>query len=201
MRRRSPFLSTNPSATGSKRERIPCACETAQSPGLLLLGAAQTGFRGRAPQRGKKTGPHRLRHNHRPLRHPVKIRGVFFYGIHQIDQLVRLLDDPVTHVRVNLGKKNHAATLFSAGGAISTANFISDVRPPFHVSIIGEKGRIDRQIVRDAHPHLIGTRTFCRMFKTGKTDETEQSMLTPIAVLEALEKSIKTGKKVKVPSI
>ncbi len=130
-----------------------------------------------------------------------KYGGVFFYGIHQIDQLVRLLDDPVTHVRVNLGKKNHAATLFSAGGAISTANFISDVRPPFHVSIIGEKGRIDRQIVRDAHPHLIGTRTFCRMFKTGKTDETEQSMLTPIAVLEALEKSIKTGKKVKVPSI
>ncbi len=130
-----------------------------------------------------------------------KYGGVFFYGIHQIDQLVRLLDDPVTHVQVNLGKKNHAATLFSAGGAISTANFISDARPPFHVSVIGEKGRIDRQIVRDEHPHLVGARTFCRMFKTGKTDETEQSMLTPIAVLEALEKSIETGKKVKVPSI
>jgi hypothetical protein len=39
------------------------------------------------------------------------------------------------------------------------------------------------------------------MFTTGKTDETVESMLTPVAVLEAMEKSIKQKRKVKVPAV
>ena len=130
-----------------------------------------------------------------------KYGGVGFYGIHQMDMLVRLLDNDVTHGVVNLGKKNHTATLFSASGAISTMNLISEGRPAFHVSIIGEKGRIDQEIVRDESPYLTGVKTFCRLFRTGKTDETDATMLTPVAVLEALEKSIAQKKRVKVPTI
>jgi len=36
------------------------------------------------------------------------------------------------------------------------------------------------------------------MFKTGKTSETAESMLGPVAALEALEKSIAKGKRVKI---
>jgi hypothetical protein len=36
------------------------------------------------------------------------------------------------------------------------------------------------------------------MFQTGVTDETEQSMLGPVAVLEALEKSVSRKGPVKV---
>ena len=127
--------------------------------------------------------------------------GVFFYGIHQVDMALRLLDQDVTHGQINLGKKNHTATLYSASGAISTLNLISEGRAAFHVSVIGEKGRIDTQIPYDANPYLGGAKSFCKMFKTGKTDETAESMLMPVAVLEALEKSIKLKRKVKVPSI
>ena len=130
-----------------------------------------------------------------------KYGGVGFYGIHQMDMLVRLLDNDVTHGVVNIGKKNHTATLFSGSGAISTMNLISEGRPAFHVSIIGEKGRIDQEIVRDESPYLTGVKTFCRLFRTGKTDETDATMLTPVAVLEALEKSIAQKKRVKVPAI
>ncbi|MDP6778498.1 MAG: hypothetical protein QGI83_17215, partial [Candidatus Latescibacteria bacterium] len=127
--------------------------------------------------------------------------GVFFYGIHQVDMLLRLLDQDVTHGQINLGKKNHTATLYSASGAISTLNLISEGRAAFHISVIGEKGRIDREVPYDANPYLSGTKSFCRMFRTGKTDETDESMLMPVAVLEALEKSVKLKRKVKVPSI
>ena len=99
------------------------------------------------------------------------------------------------------GKANHTATLYSAGGAISTLNLISEGRPAFHISVIGEKGRIDRTITYDDHTYLSGIRSFCRMFKTGKTDETRESILTPVAVLEAIEKSLKTRKRTKLPSI
>lgn len=130
-----------------------------------------------------------------------KYGGVFFYGIHQVDMVVRLLGQDVTHAQLNKGKNNHTATLYSANGAISTMNLISEGRPEFHISIIGEKGRLDRVIERDENPYLSGIKEFCRMFRTGKTVETDVTMLNPIATLEALEKSVKTGKRVKLPSI
>ncbi len=58
---------------------------------------------------------------------------------------------------------------------------------------------MDRQITYDDNTYLSGIRSFCRMFRTGKTDETDQTMLMPVAVLEAMEKSINQKRKVKVP--
>ena len=127
--------------------------------------------------------------------------GVSFYGIHQVDMVLRLLDQDVTHAQINLGKKNHTGTLLSTGGAVSTMNLLTEGHSAFHVSIIAEKGRLDRTIPFDDNPYLTGTKTFCKMFKTGKTDETAETMLKPVAVLEALEKSIKQKKRIKVPSI
>ena len=80
-------------------------------------------------------------------------------------------------------------------------NLLTEGHSAFHVSIIAEKGRLDRTIPFDDNPYLTGTKTFCKMFKTGKTDETAETMLKPVAVLEALEKSIKQKKRIKVPSI
>ena len=124
--------------------------------------------------------------------------GVFFYGIHQVDMVVRLLDWDITHVQLNRGKQNHTATLYSASGAISTMNLVGEGRVDFHVSVIGEKGRADRVISYDENTYLTGVLDFCRMFSTGETDETDGSILTPVAVLEALEKSQESGEKCEV---
>ncbi len=124
--------------------------------------------------------------------------GVFFYGIHQVDMVVRLLDRDITHVQLNRGRQNHTATLFSANGAISTMNLVGEGRVDFHVSVIGENGRTDRVIGYDENTYLTGVLDFCRMFSTGETDETDGSILTPVAVLEALEKSQESGEKCEV---
>ena len=124
--------------------------------------------------------------------------GVFFYGIHQVDMVVRLLNQDITHVQLNRGQQNHTATLYSASGAISTMNLIGEGRVGFHVSVIGEKGRTDRVIGYDENTYLTGVLDFCRMFSTGETDETDGSILTPVAVLEALEKSQESGEKCEV---
>ncbi|MBK36406.1 MAG: hypothetical protein CME26_12885 [Gemmatimonadetes bacterium] len=126
--------------------------------------------------------------------------GVFFYGIHQVDMVVRLLNHDITHAEIHRHKTNHTATFYSASGAISTMNLISEGRPAFHISVIGDKGRVDTQIDYDANPYVSGVRSFCRMFRTGKTDETPTTMLTPIAALQALERSLKTRKRVKLRS-
>ncbi len=54
--------------------------------------------------------------------------GVFFYGIHQVDMVARLLGQDMTHAQLNRGQQNHTATLYSANGAISTMNLIGEGR-------------------------------------------------------------------------
>ena len=125
--------------------------------------------------------------------------GIFFYGIHQVDMILRLLGCDISHVQVSKGKgKNHSAQIAYNNGTVATMNLVGGASAPFHLSAIGEKGRIDEPIVSDASSYLTGIRDFCKMFRTGETDETEESMLGPVAVLEALEKSVARKGPVKV---
>ena len=45
---------------------------------------------------------------------------------------------------------------------------------------------------------LAGARAAVRMFRSGETSETMESMLAPVAGLEALKKSMATSARVKV---
>jgi predicted dehydrogenase len=125
--------------------------------------------------------------------------GVFFYGIHQVDMVLRVLGYQVRSVQVARGAgQNHVATLAFAGGAVATLNLIGGGSAPFHLSVIGAKGRVDQTVAFDHSPYLGGVREFVRMFKTGKTTENAVTMLGPVAVLEALEKSIVRKRPVKL---
>lgn len=128
-----------------------------------------------------------------------KYGGIFFYGIHQVDMVLRLIGYDMGYAQVVKGTgKNHAAVLTYRSGAVATMNLVYGGSAPFHVSVIGEKGRLDRQMASDESPYLNGVREFCRMFKTGKTTETAETMLGPVATLEALEKSVVSKGRVKV---
>ena len=129
--------------------------------------------------------------------------GGFFYGIHQVDMILRLLGYDVAHARVNKGTgQNHTATFSYRGGAVATMNLIGEGRPAFHLTAIGENGRLDSEISMDESSYLTVIRDFVRMFKTGKTPETEETMLGPVAVLEALEKSVaRRGARVAVSRV
>ena len=116
--------------------------------------------------------------------------GIFFYGIHQVDMQLRLLGYDFYRGQVSKGKgQNHTASIFYRNGAVGTMNLIGASRAGFHVSVVAEKGRADEVIAMDESMYLAGIKDFVRMFKTGKTDETEQTMLGPVGVLQGLEKS------------
>ena len=117
--------------------------------------------------------------------------GIFFYGIHQVDMLVRLLGYDFYRGSVIRGRgSNHTASVLYRDGAVGTMNLIGAGTPAFHVSAIGEKGRLDSVITTDRSMYLAGVREFVHMFATGKTAETDETMLGPVAVLEGLEKSL-----------
>ena len=117
--------------------------------------------------------------------------GIFFYGIHQIDMLLRIIGYDFCGGRVTKGRKNnHTATVLFRSGAVATLNLIGGGSPEFHLSAIGEKGRVDGVVSFDDSMYLAGVKDFVRMFKTGKTEETRETILGPVSVLEGLEKSI-----------
>jgi predicted dehydrogenase len=125
--------------------------------------------------------------------------GIFFYGIHQVDMVLRLTGYDLSHVQVHKGRgANHVATLAYKDGKVATLNLIGAGDAPFHLSVIGAKGRLDQSIAFDENTYLSGIRSFVRLFRSGKTDETEETMLGPVAVLEALEKSIAGKGRVRV---
>ena len=117
--------------------------------------------------------------------------GIFFYGIHQVDMILRLVGYDFYRVQAVKGKgNNHSAHILFRSGTVATMNLVGEGRVGFHMSVIADKGRVDAAIPMDDSPYLTGIRDFVRMFKTGKTAETEETMLGPVAVLESLEKSV-----------
>ena len=77
----------------------------------------------------------------------------------------------------------------------------ADARAGFTFRAVGMKGSVDYAQRSDANPYLTGIRKFLRMFRTGREPHTAAEILEPIAVLEALAKAIKAGKRVRVTKL
>ena len=140
------------------------------------------------------TGPSDIRSKH---------GGLYFYAVHQVESVLRLLGYDVSHAQVFRGTAgNHVAALAYRDGKVATMNMIRDIAASsFHMSIIGEKGRLDQTIQTIPYHdtmYLPGIKYLVKLFRTGRSPETAQTMLGPVAVLQALEKSIAGQGRVKV---
>jgi len=134
-----------------------------------------------------------------------KYGGIFFYGIHQVGAILKAFGPGIATVQVikaGRGNPNATAVLrYRDGGPIVSMACVAEGQYGFTFRAIGTKGTVDFTHVYDANPYLTGVRKFLRMFRTGKAPHTAAEMLEPIAVLEALAKSVKTGKRVTVDKL
>jgi len=129
--------------------------------------------------------------------------GIFFYGIHQVDCLIELFGTDVDAVAVNRARKGKdaVATLFFRSGLVASMHCLTGGKTGFQISAATDAEALSVKLVSDANPYLTGIKTFCKMFKTGKEPLPHKRILAPIAVLEAMEKSIKTGKVTPVTKV
>jgi len=126
-----------------------------------------------------------------------KYGGIFFYGIHQVDCIVELLGMGAKYAEMRRGRHCGVGLLHYADGKIVTLNFLSAGAHNFQFAVHG-KQILQHVLERDKHAHLVSTKMWIDMMRTGKEPIEHRRMLAPIAVLEALDKALKTGKKVRV---
>lgn len=127
--------------------------------------------------------------------------GVFFYGCHQIQMLLDAFGKDVAEVKATMSGRNAVATLRFKSGLLATEFFMAEGKYAFEVCAKFERGTIYREIRSDADPYLKGTKLWVKALRTGKVPFTCEDMLAPVAVLEAIEKSLATGKTARVGDI
>ncbi len=124
--------------------------------------------------------------------------GIFFYGIHQVDMILKAFGYNVSKVLVTANGNGATGQLMYPDGKIVTMHLINEGCSGFGIGVIGSKKNIHQDIVFDENPYLTGIKTFTKMFKTGQEPESADEMLIPVKVLEALEKSVKSKQIEKV---
>jgi predicted dehydrogenase len=136
---------------------------------------------------------------------PVDLRskygGVFFYGIHQVDAIVELFGSRASWVNVQKHGNGGIATIAYQDGPIVTMNCVNNGNWNFHWSAVGDKDILDWPLVRDEFAYLTGARIFVKMFETGKEPFPHERLLGPVAILEAMAKSLRRGKPVRVAKL
>lgn len=121
--------------------------------------------------------------------------GAFFYGIHQVEMALAAFGPEVAAVQVARDRSvdgDAVATLFYGEGRTVALHLIKQ-GSGFHITALGERGSVHKTIRNDRSPYLTGVRRFVRMFRTGVEPVDHESILRPIRVLEAMERSVESG--------
>ena len=133
-----------------------------------------------------------------------KYGGVFFYGIHQVDAILKAFGPGIAAVQVIRARRNPnavAVMTYRDGGPIVTMHCIQEGPYSFAFRAVGPRGAAEYVHRSDEDPYLTGVRKFLRMFRTGRMPHTPAEILEPIAVLEAMSKSARTGKRTRVANL
>lgn len=120
--------------------------------------------------------------------------GIYFYGIHQVDCAIELLGTDVkTAFLQATGPADGVAVLTFRSGAFATLNLISK-GVGFRWSAVNAKGVHDLADEPDPAGYATSAKLIANLIAKGAVPFSKERMLAPIAVLEALKKSMRTKK-------
>lgn len=119
--------------------------------------------------------------------------GVFFYGIHQVDMALKAFGYNVSKALITRNGNGATGQLIYSDGKIINMHFIKEGCHRFGISAIGTEKMIEQPVIFDKNQYFTGIKKFTRMLKTRQEPEKYEHMLKPVQVLEALQRSQKSG--------
>lgn len=119
--------------------------------------------------------------------------GVFFYGIHQIEAIVEIMGAAAKSVQLYKNGKDCVATIFFSGQRIVTLNGLAEGGLFHWRACLHEKIRTFSHSA-DSNLYLEGAKIIYRLIRFGDVPWSRSRLLAPVAILEALQKSLQTGR-------
>lgn len=126
-----------------------------------------------------------------PVELDSKYGGVFFYGVHLVQPLMVMFGEDIERVRVTSNGNKGTASINFSSGLIATLVF-KNVSRGWDTFVETKDGLVElKSRVEESDPALNYV-DMVEMFRTGKEPRSHESILKCVAVLEALEKSVKS---------
>lgn len=119
--------------------------------------------------------------------------GIFFYGIHLVQPLMYMFGEDIKAVKINRYGKNTGAVLIFESGLQANLVF-STLHYGWETFVETKKGIVELKSNTQETSTERCYRDMVEMFRTGKEPLSHESILKPIAVLEAMEKSVSSEK-------
>lgn len=143
----------------------------------------------------RATGGARAIHSCGPANIHSKHGGVFFYGIHQVDAAVEILGTEAEFAVCHVSGKNAVAVILFSGGRSATIQLLEDGSPGFHWSAHLDDGRtVSQPDKSDELPYLKSAQLVCDLLEKGAVPFSTARMLAPVAILEAMARSLESGR-------
>ncbi len=118
--------------------------------------------------------------------------GIFFYGIHQADLMCELFGTDLRDATAVKQEGRFSGIVRYRSGLTVTINMAAV--NGFSIAAVGSKGGFYAPVVFDKQMGLPVARIITRMFRSGREPYNQARMLAPIAILEALDRSIRSGR-------
>lgn len=116
--------------------------------------------------------------------------GIFFYGVHLLQPVMNIFGEDIERVRVTRNGKNGSAGLVFKSGLYATLIFKNVYSPNWETFVETTEGLVElKSRVTESDPEICYV-DMVEMFRTGKEPRRHESILSDVAVLEALEKSV-----------
>ncbi len=114
--------------------------------------------------------------------------GIFFYGVHILQPLMVMFGEDIQRVKINRDGKKGSASLVFKSGLYATLIF-KNLSYGWETFVETKKGLIElKSRIPESEPGKMYA-DIVEMFRTRKEPRSHRSILTEVAVLEALEKS------------
>ena len=116
--------------------------------------------------------------------------GIFFYGVHLLQPVMNIFGEDIERVKVTRNGKKGSAGLVFKSGLYATLIFKNVYSPNWETFVETTEGLVElKSRVTESDPEICYV-DMVEMFRTGKEPRSHESILSDVAVLEALEKSV-----------